>query len=51
MNSWTLLFDLDDDDQEDAHQNERIRQRWSAEIKKVRLTFKVSQELGHFLLT
>jgi hypothetical protein len=42
MNSWTLLFDLDDDDQEDAHQNERIRQRWSAEIKKVRLTFKVS---------
>jgi hypothetical protein len=27
-----LLFDLVDDDQEDVHQDERIRQRWTVEL-------------------
>ncbi len=27
-----FLFDLDDDDQEDTHQDERIRQRWTVEL-------------------
>jgi len=31
-NLWTLLFDLDDDDQEDARKDKRITQRWNIKL-------------------